>query len=77
MVVPAGATPFITNNSKPSGGVEKLISKAKSTTMPNQIKSKPKDWAKGKKNGTVSIMMEICSMKVPKTSKTMKMASSI
>ncbi len=28
MVVPAGATPFITNSNSPSGGVEKLISSA-------------------------------------------------
>ena len=37
MVVPRGATPFMTNNNRPKGGVVKLISSARSMIKPNQI----------------------------------------
>ena len=39
--VPGGATPFITNSSRPMGGMVRLISSASSTITPNQIMSKP------------------------------------
>ena len=61
MVVPGGATPFITNNNSPNGGVVKLISSDKSMMRPNQIGSKPSVSASGKKIGTVKSMMEINS----------------
>ena len=60
IVVSGGDTPFITNNNSPNGGVVKLISKESSMISANQIGSKPSVWARGKKIGTVSSMIEIC-----------------
>jgi tripartite ATP-independent transporter DctM subunit len=64
------ATPFITNSSSPKGGVVKLISSASSMIRPNQIGSKPRLVASGKKIGTVRSIMEICSMNMPSISST-------
>ena len=36
----------------------------------NQIGSKPSVWARGKKIGTVSSMIEICSMNMPSSKST-------
>ena len=59
MVVPFGATPFITKSKSPKGGVVKLISRASSMISPNQIGSKFSVTASGKKIGTVSSIIEI------------------
>ena len=77
MVVPGGDTPFITNNSNPKGGVVKLISKESSMISANQIGSNPRVWAKGKKIGTVSSIIDICSMNIPSSKSTANITSSI
>ena len=70
MVVSGGDTPFITNSSNPKGGVVKLISKASNMMSPNHTRSKPRDCANGKNIGTVSNIIEICSMNMPSNNNT-------
>lgn len=77
IVVPGGDTPFITNNSNPKGGVVKLISKERSIISANQIGSNPSVWAKGKKIGTVSSIIDICSINIPSSKSTANITSSI
>jgi hypothetical protein len=72
-----GGPPFITKSNNPKGGVVKLISSASSMISANQIGSNPSCVASGKKIGTVSSIMEICSMNMPRISSTANMASSI
>jgi hypothetical protein len=57
--------------------VVKLISSASSTMRANHTGSKPSVAASGKKIGTVSSIIEICSMNMPSTSRTANIAASI
>ena len=65
-LVSGGADPFMTNNSIPKGGVDKAISKLRSMRIANQIGSNPRPWMTGMKMGIVIIIMETCSMNVPR-----------
>ena len=76
-MVPEGATPFITNSSNPKGGVVKLISNDNNMIRANQTRSKPSDCARGKKIGTVSSIIEICSINIPSKSRTANMIINI
>ena len=67
MVTLGGATPFITNNITPKGGVVIPISRLISMRIPNQTGSKPSILIIGMKKGIQIIMMETVSMNVPKT----------
>ena len=67
MVVPDGATPFITNRQKPKGGVFSPISILISVSSPNHIKSIPSMRRMGKKMGKVIIIIDTCSIKEPRT----------
>ena len=77
IVVSGGDTPFITNSKSPNGGVVKLISKESSMISANQIGSNPSVCARGKKIGTVSSMIEICSMNMPSNKSTANITISI
>jgi len=68
MVVPGADTPFITNNSKPNGGVVKLISSASSVITPNQMRLKSRVSASGKNMGTVSSIIDSWSINIPSIS---------
>ena len=65
-LVSGGADPFMTNNSIPKGGVDKAISKLRSIRIANQMGSNPRPWITGMKMGIVIIIMETCSMNVPR-----------
>ena len=65
-VVPSGADPFITNNNIPKGGVDMAISRLRSMRRANQMGSKPRLLMRGRKIGMVTIIIETCSMKVPR-----------
>ena len=66
MVVPGGATPFITNRQSPKGGVVIPICMLMRTSKPNQMGSNSRALTRGINMGKVIIMMETCSIKVPK-----------
>ena len=64
-VGPLGATPSITYNNKPNGGVVPAISKVIRTKRPNQTRSNPSVSANGKKMGTVINIIDVASMNIP------------
>ena len=66
MVIPLGATPFITKRHRPKGGVVIPICILINVSKPNQIGSKPRARTIGMNIGKVIIMIETCSIKVPK-----------
>ena len=65
----------MTNSPKPNGGVTPLISNASSTTIPNQMGSKPSDKASGKKIGTVISIIDTWSISMPRTSNNRNIAT--
>ena len=81
--VPGGATPCITNNRRPNGGVVKLISIANNMIMANHMtwrsgpipKSKPD--MMGKNIGTVSNIIASWSMNMPSNKSIANMDNSI
>ena len=64
--VPGGADPFMTKSSMPKGGVDIAISRLTSIKIANQIGSYPKSTTMGMKMGIVIIIMETCSINVPR-----------
>src|ERR1700694_4081925 len=70
MVVPSGATAFITNRPKPKGGEIAAISMFNSMIAPNQIGERCSASMMGKYMGTVSRIIASDSMKVPSSSNT-------
>ncbi len=73
MVVPGGATPFITNRRKPNGGVSWPMTRLMTNMMPNHKVSTFNALRTGKNIGMVSIMMGIAPMKQPKIKTTICM----
>ena len=67
----------MTNRSNPKGGVVKLISNDNNMIRPNQTRSNPSDCARGKNNGTVSNIIEICYINRPSKSRTANMIINI
>ena len=62
--------PFITKRRNPNGGVVSEISRESSTNRPNKSGLKPMVLIIGINMGKVIIMMEICSIKVPRNNMT-------
>ena len=69
MVVPSGATPFMTKSSMPTGGVTDDISMFGNTKTPHQTGSMPKALTIGMNMGMVTITMDPLSIKVPMKSR--------
>ena len=65
-LVPAGADPFMTKRRIPKGGVDMAISRLSNIRIANQMGSYPRPWMTGIKMGIVIIIMDTCSMKVPR-----------
>jgi len=63
----SGATPLMTKTFRPTGGVSSPISVALTTSIPNQIGSKPSFTINGKKIGTVSKIIAMVSITQPRT----------
>ena len=61
----SGNIDFIINTLRPIGGVIKLISTTMTSTIPNQIRSKPKASTTGTNMGTVKKIMAKPSIMVP------------
>ena len=74
MVVPLGATPFITKRSMPKGGVVIAISMLRSISNPNHIGSKPRAKIMGIYIGTLIIIIAVALIKLPRTSRTICIA---
>ena len=66
MEVPTGATPFITNNTRPNGGVVVAISIFMSIMVANHSGSNPRLLIMGIYIGSVTIIIVSGSIKVPK-----------
>ena len=77
MVTSAGATPFIVNRSIPKGGVSVEAPKLISIIVQNQTGLSPRVLTTGIKMGTVINVIEMRSIKQPRTNTTICIAITI